>query len=67
MMALNAVNTQATPHHPSSALVICRGCDELVKPVLMARTSPSARSNIPGVFGQTKQIPCCPKCSQRNP
>jgi hypothetical protein len=67
MMALANVPTLATPMAPTTDLVQCRFCSEVVKPVLMARTSVSHRSNIPGVFGQYKQIPCCPKCGEKNP
>lgn len=67
MMALANVPTLATPMALATDMAQCRACDKIVKPVLMARTSVSHRSNIPGVFGQCKQIPCCPLCGEKNP
>ena len=67
MLALAKVTTLASPMALGIDTVQCRACEKIVKPVLMARTSVSNRSNIPGVFGQCKQIPCCPLCGEKNP
>jgi len=67
MMAQTVASTNVASLHLSAGQVICRSCDSTVKPVLMARTSMSHRSNIPGVFGMTKQVLCCPECGERNP